>query len=576
MQNVETVDVSKPNQALLWWRSPVSLKAYLESNSWHYLRQSPRIQLTWLLSLIKVLIFIPLLIFTIHLPAFSGVFGNYMWPLAFLVGVISGWPELYIVSNNKTARAYSMPLAINISSGLLVFFASPLQVVLAFGLGNALILFLKRQHSAQIFWNTTNYIIATLAMQAIIHALLAPPYALHLSIIVILLANLGNIALWILFDAGMTVLDVLNSGKKMFSANSIWQSNTLALLFHMFSWTFVAIILYFGPWFVLPLLALLLATIVVHTHSQAYLSFYRLKYIVNLGLALAEPIYLETTLAKITATFNQEERVAYIGMWWHDKDYQPHSVGSPESIAKTVLDLADPSPSLWRSRIVNYTPPSIQWGPLALIKVDNQEVGGIIIGYNQGQVVTRTIDTSLLLGQFANQISAILTTDTLEQKRRYLSTHDALTGNLNESAFFASLDDAINQNARPIVVAMLDIDNFKSINDTYGHATGDQAILEVSKFLQKVLPPNATLSRLHGDEFAWWHLAESPQTVAPTYRSLEAALKHIEIPGNPPFVVSASIGVSVALGGGNNSAKDILVASDQAMYRHKKFAKQLA
>lgn len=93
----------------------------------------------------------------------------------------------------------------------------------------------------------------------------------------------------------------------------------------------------------------------------------------------------------------------------------------------------------------------------------------------------------------------------LQADMHYQATHDTLTGLLNRWQFGHQIDQAIAEQAgpqaRPFALLLLDLDDFKAINDGYGHAAGDQVLLEVARRLRSALGASDTLARLGGDEF---------------------------------------------------------------------------
>jgi diguanylate cyclase (GGDEF)-like protein/PAS domain S-box-containing protein len=92
----------------------------------------------------------------------------------------------------------------------------------------------------------------------------------------------------------------------------------------------------------------------------------------------------------------------------------------------------------------------------------------------------------------------------LEARMHYQATHDTLTGLLNRWQFGQRLEQAIAESMRqgePFALLLLDLDDFKAINDGYGHAAGDQVLIEVARRLKGVMRASDTLARLGGDEF---------------------------------------------------------------------------
>ena len=89
-----------------------------------------------------------------------------------------------------------------------------------------------------------------------------------------------------------------------------------------------------------------------------------------------------------------------------------------------------------------------------------------------------------------------------KEKKRYigLSSTDALTGILNRRAFQVELEEQIRKK-EPGFFIFIDVDNFKSYNDTYGHNNGDLCLKHFTKAMQECFPEESILSRYGGDEF---------------------------------------------------------------------------
>jgi GGDEF domain-containing protein len=91
-----------------------------------------------------------------------------------------------------------------------------------------------------------------------------------------------------------------------------------------------------------------------------------------------------------------------------------------------------------------------------------------------------------------------------EFETRNLARHDPLTGLPNRRFFEEKLEKCLRDAsaAHQVAILMLDLDGFKMVNDTYGHAAGDKALTEFSRRVSKVLRPGTFLARIEGDEFA--------------------------------------------------------------------------
>lgn len=159
-----------------------------------------------------------------------------------------------------------------------------------------------------------------------------------------------------------------------------------------------------------------------------------------------------------------------------------------------------------------------------------------------------------------------------EQRLTDQATHDALTGLANRTLFADRASQAISQSERygqQVAIVLIDLDHFKYINDTLGHAVGDQLLRVVAKRLTDCLRSIDTIARMGGDEFA----LILTQLNAPN--EAEAVLKRIvDSLASPYFLeaheshISCSAGVSFYPKDGLN-ADDLLKNADTAMYQAK-------
>lgn len=86
-----------------------------------------------------------------------------------------------------------------------------------------------------------------------------------------------------------------------------------------------------------------------------------------------------------------------------------------------------------------------------------------------------------------------------EEQLALLANHDPLTGLANRHALIKQFDE--RKLAGPLCVAFIDLDNFKHVNDTLGHRSGDELLIQLSRRLRETCPPGTTIGRLGGDEF---------------------------------------------------------------------------
>ena len=136
-----------------------------------------------------------------------------------------------------------------------------------------------------------------------------------------------------------------------------------------------------------------------------------------------------------------------------------------------------------------------------------------------------------------------------EQRAHSLAVTDPLTGLLNRRTIAeetADLVEAAERKHKSIAFMMLDLDNFKNINDVHGHSAGDVVLKQVANRLASVLPPKNLLARLGGDEFACAFIfdPEQPEMVERIADDLIDAIASPIVENGTHLVVTTSIGMS--------------------------------
>jgi diguanylate cyclase (GGDEF)-like protein len=159
-----------------------------------------------------------------------------------------------------------------------------------------------------------------------------------------------------------------------------------------------------------------------------------------------------------------------------------------------------------------------------------------------------------------------------QEQLALLATHDPLTSLVNGRAFSARLTQELERNRRyprPLALLYLDLDDFKVINDTHGHQTGDAVLRLVAEAMRSSVRQADVVGRLGGDEFAVL-MPETDATLADAAaKRLAASLKTV-FKGTP--TVTASIGV-VSCSAAEANTDELLRKADQAMYDAKKAGK---
>ncbi len=160
------------------------------------------------------------------------------------------------------------------------------------------------------------------------------------------------------------------------------------------------------------------------------------------------------------------------------------------------------------------------------------------------------------------------------QELAFAATHDSLTGLANRALILDRIEQMLlrsRRNGTPVAALVIDLDDFKSINDTRGRDAGDELLRAVAERLDGVVRATDTLGRLDGDELVV--IAENPSLAAGPELIAERLLEALEQPftlGEPGDETTVAITASVGIATGDRtSAGDLLRDADIAMYRAK-------
>ena len=163
--------------------------------------------------------------------------------------------------------------------------------------------------------------------------------------------------------------------------------------------------------------------------------------------------------------------------------------------------------------------------------------------------------------------------DVTEQRRteariRHMAHHDALTDLPNRTLLCERLEEAL-KTGKPVAAIWLDLDRFKEVNDTLGHAIGDGLLKAVAARLKNCVRDGDTVARLGGDEFAVVQSGDEQPLDATTLASriIETLSEPYRV-GDHQIIVGASVGIAVSPHDGLN-AVDLLRSADLALYRAK-------
>lgn len=160
-----------------------------------------------------------------------------------------------------------------------------------------------------------------------------------------------------------------------------------------------------------------------------------------------------------------------------------------------------------------------------------------------------------------------LTKERAERAQRLAASFDPLTGIANRRAFVVGAEAMLG---RPVPSALLlfDLDHFKGINDSFGHAVGDGVLIGFCVIVRALLPDGAVFGRLGGEEFACLIPDRTPEAARAEAARLGRAFAALRLPTLPRLRVSVSIGVALSTPGAGDF-DGLMRRADLALYRAK-------
>lgn len=156
---------------------------------------------------------------------------------------------------------------------------------------------------------------------------------------------------------------------------------------------------------------------------------------------------------------------------------------------------------------------------------------------------------------------------------RYLAEYDEMTGIFNRRTIYEKLSQFCrDENRIPFAVAFIDIDGLKSVNDTFGHESGDILITEIVRIIKKCIRSNDLIARLGGDEFLVIFPNADSDTAETVWQRATAAFAAVNAEKKYQFSISASHGISEYREG--DSEASLIERADNLMYKEKKASKK--
>ena len=230
-------------------------------------------------------------------------------------------------------------------------------------------------------------------------------------------------------------------------------------------------------------------------------------------------------------------------------------------VDKSTDPLVRQIPELWRRE-------GLQAGMAAPVFQGSNVVGSVIIASDDPNRSYSARDQQSLLA-LAEHTSLALNHARALDDVAHEAFHDSLTGMPNRALFLDRLSFAVARASRsgnPVGVLFIDIDDFKTINDSLGHRAGDELLQAVAARLEACLRPSDTIARLGGDEFAVLieEIEGAADAATAAGRMLDSLADPIAIEGREVYV-----GASVGIAAGPEDAETLLRDADLAMYRAK-------
>jgi diguanylate cyclase (GGDEF)-like protein len=214
-------------------------------------------------------------------------------------------------------------------------------------------------------------------------------------------------------------------------------------------------------------------------------------------------------------------------------------------------------------------PLRIRAAAAAPVHENGRVIGSLTIASRDGASTYSETDRSALLA-FAEQASMALT-DARTVAAMHEARHDALTGLPNRGVFVERLTARLSPGGGPgeTAILFLDLDRFKTVNDSLGHSAGDALLVEVARRLGGCVRPVDTVARLGGDEFVVMieEVSGVESACSAARRILEALREPITISGRSVFA-TGSLGLVVARAG-RDTVEGVLRGADLAMYQAK-------
>jgi diguanylate cyclase (GGDEF)-like protein len=263
----------------------------------------------------------------------------------------------------------------------------------------------------------------------------------------------------------------------------------------------------------------------------------------------------------------------------HEPVYDPIDVAALERAGAAGATLLSKrrQPDVLDGFVASRDLPDAIVGPL---RGENGVFGLMLVGERGGDISTFSATDLDLFETFAGHASVLLENGRLEhslaqvtelkEQLRHQAYHDWLTGLPNRVHFVEEVADSLAASSpeSPVAVLYLDLDRFKTVNDSWGHAAGDELLVEVARRIRHTLRPGDLPARLGGDEFAVLLRDTDAAEAELVAGRVTGALDRRFTLSSGATTVHGSIGIAVS-GPAGRTADDLIRSADIAMYSAK-------
>lgn len=218
---------------------------------------------------------------------------------------------------------------------------------------------------------------------------------------------------------------------------------------------------------------------------------------------------------------------------------------SDEVIGKHTMDLGD---SLEKRDTLKAITKELEQSDFWQGEITDQRKSGS--AYPMWLKINVVRDKANKISHYICLLSDLTARKEVDRKLRYLTYYDKLTGLVNRDLFMDRLHSSLQHSHRsdtPLALFLINLDRFKLINDTFGHAAGDRVLRTAAERLSQIFNDADTVSRYNSDEFAI--AVEFDQDIADIEKKARKAIEVLNIPvqiENKDLILSASIGISIS------------------------------